>query len=94
MTIATTTGTTYCNHGRLTSGSHLNQSQSGRMRDTHEIGSRLRSQPGSEMTGRSGGAEGFEAARQEGCEFGFDDAVTYALGEPPSSPTELSRQLR
>ena len=40
------------------------------------------------------GAEGFEAARQEGREFGFDDAVTYALGKPPSSPTELSRRVR
>ncbi|HEY6647957.1 MAG TPA: protein kinase [Mycobacterium sp.] len=40
------------------------------------------------------GAEEFEAARQEGCSFGFDDAVTYALGEPPSSSTELSRRVR
>ena len=40
------------------------------------------------------GAEEFEAARQEGCSFGFDDAVTYALGKPPSSSTELSRRVR
>jgi non-specific serine/threonine protein kinase len=40
------------------------------------------------------GAEEFEAARQKGCSFGFDDAVTYALGKPPSSETELSRQVR
>jgi predicted ATPase len=40
------------------------------------------------------GAEELEAALQEGCAFGFDEAVTYALGEPPSSPTELSRQVR
>jgi non-specific serine/threonine protein kinase len=40
------------------------------------------------------GAEEFEAAKQEGCSFGFDDAVTYALGRPPSSSTELSRQVR
>jgi predicted ATPase len=39
------------------------------------------------------GAEEFEAARQEGCSFGFDDAVTYALGKPPNSSTELSRQV-
>jgi serine/threonine-protein kinase PknK len=36
------------------------------------------------------GAEEFEAARQEGRLFGFDDAVTYALGEPPSSASRLS----
>jgi hypothetical protein len=40
------------------------------------------------------GAEGFEAARQEGREFGFNDAVTCALGKPPSSPIELSPQVR
>jgi len=40
------------------------------------------------------GAEEFEAARQEGCSLGFDDAITYALGKPPSSESELSRQVR
>ncbi|HET6732226.1 MAG TPA: protein kinase [Mycobacterium sp.] len=35
----------------------------------------------------------FEAARQEGCTFGFENAVTYALGNPPTSSTELSRQV-
>jgi non-specific serine/threonine protein kinase len=40
------------------------------------------------------GADEFEAARQEGCSFGFDDAVTYGLGKPPNSSTELSRQVR
>jgi predicted ATPase len=38
-------------------------------------------------------AEEFEAAGREGRSFGFDDAITYALGEPPSSPTVLSRQV-
>jgi non-specific serine/threonine protein kinase len=36
----------------------------------------------------------FEAAQQEGGSFGFEQAVTYALGRPPSSETELSRQVR
>jgi non-specific serine/threonine protein kinase len=40
------------------------------------------------------GAEEFEAARQEGCSFGFDEAVTYGLGKPPNSSTELSRQVQ
>jgi len=39
------------------------------------------------------GAEEFEAARQEGRSFGFEEAVTYALGRPPSSESELSRQV-
>ncbi len=39
------------------------------------------------------GTRDFEAARQEGRSFSFDDAITYALGEPPSSGTELSRQV-
>jgi non-specific serine/threonine protein kinase len=40
------------------------------------------------------GDEEFEGARQEGCSFTFDDAILYALGKPPSSPTELSQQVR
>jgi non-specific serine/threonine protein kinase len=37
--------------------------------------------------------EEFEAAQSEGRSFSFEEAVTYALGRPPSSPTELSRQV-
>jgi non-specific serine/threonine protein kinase len=37
------------------------------------------------------GAKEFEAARQEGRSFSFDNAITYALG-PPSSATALSRR--
>jgi len=39
------------------------------------------------------GANEFEAARQEGRSLNFEDAITYALGEPPSSPTARSRQV-
>ena len=39
-------------------------------------------------------AHELEAAQSEGGSFGFEEAVTYALGRPPSSPTELSRQVR
>jgi non-specific serine/threonine protein kinase len=35
-----------------------------------------------------------EAAQSEGRSFTFEEAVTYALGKPPSSSTELSRQVR
>jgi non-specific serine/threonine protein kinase len=35
----------------------------------------------------------FEAAVSEGRSFGFEEAITYALGRPPSSETELSRQV-
>jgi non-specific serine/threonine protein kinase len=38
------------------------------------------------------GAKEFEAARQEGCSFSVADAITYALGKPPSSVTALSRR--
>ena len=36
----------------------------------------------------------FEAAVSEGGSFGFEEAITYALGRPPSSETELSRQVQ
>jgi non-specific serine/threonine protein kinase len=39
-------------------------------------------------------SDDFEAARQEGCSFGFDEAITYGLGRPPNSSTELSRQVQ
>ena len=35
----------------------------------------------------------FEAAVSEGRSFSFEEAITYALGRPPSSGTELSRQV-
>jgi non-specific serine/threonine protein kinase len=35
----------------------------------------------------------FEAASEEGRSFGFDDAITYALGSPPDSQTALTRQV-
>jgi predicted ATPase len=38
------------------------------------------------------GAKEFEAAREEGRSFSFDDAITYALGKPVSSATALSRR--
>lgn len=38
------------------------------------------------------GAKEFEAARQEGRSFSFDNAITYALGKPPSSVTTLARR--
>jgi non-specific serine/threonine protein kinase len=38
-------------------------------------------------------AHELEAAQAEGRSFGFEEAVTYALGGPPSSETELSRQV-
>jgi non-specific serine/threonine protein kinase len=39
-------------------------------------------------------ADEFEAARQEGLSFAFDEAITYALGAPPSSESQLSRRVR
>ena len=38
-------------------------------------------------------AHELDAAQSEGRSFGFEEAVTYALGRPPSSETELSRQV-
>lgn len=35
----------------------------------------------------------FEAASQEGRSLGFEEAITYALGSPPSSPTAPTRQI-
>jgi len=39
-------------------------------------------------------AHELEAAQLEGGSFSFEEAVTYALGRPPSSETELSRRVR
>jgi non-specific serine/threonine protein kinase len=35
----------------------------------------------------------FEAADEEGRSLGFEDAITYALGSPPSAPTTLTPQI-